>query len=623
MLIDFREFASHLQKNIGVVSEDFSSDLMEYLVANDWFDITPVWDGERMMIKPQDFDPHIGRIEDYILHKNDDERTKSNTLLNRLESSFPDTAIKLSRFYNAADIMCSFQYRVTSFLLRYLHKDVIFVNDNELEELVSTAADELPLAYGKCLVFFFAWVKDHYKTVYKRSYLMEERIDKSEECSSYAKEEYLQIMYYLFNPDYIYDNEMYEKAADDKNYIDTWLHMSLHFLNAIRNSDLLRLYHPQLTMAPEEVLSAVKDGIFPDADARITLSSIMYHMRCFPLKPSKTERFNNIPSIKFSVPESCEVHIGTLFAIAEAHHQLAGLSGEEPLIHIISDYESINRYMGEEIGSLFACSNFRSRGMNKSYLQSIMMMTDEYMDGTAEFHTKGYILAALARSHKGGFAEFAATTSRYVSNGLTAESVARELWERKALSWTTKMLLDILTRGETATLPMNKQTELIKLMNLTPMECELIVRHTKKQRAKVQELLTQIFSTDDKRRQEAIILVLHRLGSGVAVSKQDECLPGFNSFKIRYPEIMTEWDYQNNYLLADPDKVLPGSSKRVFFKCNVCKRTYPMIISQRVNIYERNQKIIDLYSKGRISRFREFKACPYCKGYRRKLAYFF
>ena len=65
------------------------------------------------------------------------------------------------------------------------------------------------------------------------------------------------------------------------------------------------------------------------------------------LTPNKTQGTSGVAAIKLHIPESVETHIGTLFAIAEAHFQLSGESPDKPLIRMINRYEQINRYMGE------------------------------------------------------------------------------------------------------------------------------------------------------------------------------------------------------------------------------------------------------------------------------------
>ncbi len=187
-------------------------------------------------------------------------------------------------------------------------------------------------------------------------------------------------------------------------------------------------------MTPGEVLERVQDGSFEDVDARLTLYSVLYRLSVLQLTPSKTQGTTGVASIKFHVPESVEVHFGKLFAVAEAFHQISGLPEDKPLIRTIATYEQISRYMGEEIGELFLESNFRSRSANKAFMQMIYVLTDDILENDDQFSVKGYMLAALARSHKGSYGEFAKTTSVYLRDakmsGFSPEFVARELFER-------------------------------------------------------------------------------------------------------------------------------------------------------------------------------------------------
>jgi uncharacterized Zn-finger protein len=79
-----------------------------------------------------------------------------------------------------------------------------------------------------------------------------------------------------------------------------------------------------------------------------------------------------------------------------------------------------------------------------------------------------------------------------------------------------------------------------------------------------------------------------------------KAIPGKTSFKALFPEIMNEWKYISNLLLANPDYVLPTSTKEVWWECPYCKKSYSMKIMDKVNMYRRNKK-----------------SCPFCKGYRK------
>lgn len=82
-------------------------------------------------------------------------------------------------------------------------------------------------------------------------------------------------------------------------------------------------------------------------------------------------------------------------------------------------------------------------------------------------------------------------------------------------------------------------------------------------------------------------------------------LPGFNSFKVKHPDLMTEWDTIANYLLADPDEVGDRSQQKVWWVCqNNPDHRYPMSIASRLMFQKRQRE-----------------ACPYCKGRRVKQRY--
>lgn len=527
MMIDFKDYASELQRKLNTQLAEFNSVFVKYLSDNDWFGITPKWESGRVMIDPEDFEPFTDRFhlffQNYTLKTNE----KNELLLSILEDRFPDTSGKLKRFYQEYEVSEEIIYYLTDFLVYYLPKDLCIMNDSEVAELLANAYRDMPKQYGIVLCTLFIWLKDTYKTRYSNDYVMSIRKERSDANGAYDMEEYLTLMYFLFNEDYILEHDMYGQAAHSKNHVDTWLFLALHYICALRNSDLVRIAHPRLTMEPAEVLQRVEEETFPDEDARLTLYSITWRLSVLPLTPNKTKRHSGIASVKFCVPESCEVLIGTLFALAEAHRQIKGVPDEEPLIRCISDYDRITRYMGDEIGSLFLEANFRSRSMNKSYMQSVFLLTDDILEHDDVFHVKGYILAALARSHKGSYGDFSASTAVYLKDaklsGLTPEFVARELFERGVLSFIPSMLLKMITRGDYNKLPVHKQTLLIQQLDLSPGEVEQVVSISNRSKKQAAELVRR-FYPDDENRTGSILQTLHRIANGNAVSKQDECL---------------------------------------------------------------------------------------------------
>lgn len=77
-------------------------------------------------------------------------------------------------------------------------------------------------------------------------------------------------------------------------------------------------------------------------------------------------------------------------------------------------------------------------------------------------------------------------------------------------------------------------------------------------------------------------------------------LAGYNTLKVKCEDLMREWNYRSNYLIINPDSILPTYSEEVWWICK-CGKSYKM--SPKKRLY---------YQK------RHMKSCPYCKGRRRK-----
>lgn len=523
-LTEFRDFAVELQKMYCIKNENYFDELAAFLADNDWFGVTVQWKDKNMYVNPTEFAdimPAIKRHFDMAFLSEDKQRERLEEMLAEKDNN---TFEKLKKFYETFDIPDDTRLQLNEFIFRYLKVDVCFVTDAGLKELVDVVCEDIPKYVGDAFTMFLAWVKEHYSVCYVNDYMLTKRISREDENEAYEQEDYLQLLYYLYCPSYIDDRHMYQKAAQSKNYADTWLYLALHFICALRDTDLVRIPHPRLEREPEDILKDIKRGTFTDKEAVKVIYSIIYPLRNSPLKPYKTKRYSSVPYIKFDVPESCEVHIGMLFAIAEAHRIIAGVSDNEPLIRVIKSYREISKNMGDEIGMLFIESDFKARRMNKAYMQSIFELTDTVSQNGDEFSTKGYMMAAFARSHKGSFGEFAHTTYRYLKDanmsGLTPEYVAKELFERGVLSFIPSMLLKMITGGGYNRLTVQNQTRLIKELGMSPGEIETAVKVSDSAFRKSAETAADIYRNTDR---ETVINVLHRMGNGEAVSKMREC----------------------------------------------------------------------------------------------------
>lgn len=520
MVVDLKNYLERILVELGAATIKHREKVSGFLLDNEWFGVSINLDD--YTISEKDVEVLKNHIKDYLTTP-----PGIKSMEGIFSKKFPSTSELFVQFAEEEKLSETNRFYLLDFLAYYLTKDLFLYSDAEVETLVEVATEALTKLQGNILIQFIKWLLNKGITRYRVSFEMTKRYTIESANGAYELDEYLELMYYLFNEDYIIKNDMLSKAANSKNYADTWLYLGLHFICALRSTDLERLGHPKLTREPLEVLEAVVDGTWSSSEARRTLLSITTRLTYLNLTPNKTKNASNVTQLKFHVPESCQVLIGTLLAICEAHFQLQiPYNAENPLIRQIKTYEKITSYMGEEIGNLFLERNFSSRSANKSYLQSVAMLADDVLEEKSELNIKGYFLAALARSHKGDFNEFAQTTTTYLKDAqlgqLKPEMVAKELFERGVLSMIPSMLLTIVTRGKYKELSPSQQTQMIKSLDLTPVEIEKTLELSIKADTRSQQALKIL--VENKVEPEQLLTICHRIGNGEAFSKQGESM---------------------------------------------------------------------------------------------------
>lgn len=522
MVVDLKSYLEKILIELGVDTLKNREKVSGFLLDNDWFGVSI--NLENYTTTDEDAKVLKNHIKDYFMTPPGVESMGAI-----FAKKFPSTSDLFIQFSKEQKLTKTNRFYLLDFLAYYLTKDLFLYSNAEVEKLVEVATEVLTKYLGDNLIQFIKWLLDKGVTRYRVSFEMTKRYTIESTNGAYELDEYLQLMYYLFNEEYITRNNMYSKAADSKNYADAWLYLALHFICALRTTDLMRLGHPKLNRKPKEVLEAVASGSWSSSEARRTLLSITTRLTYLNITPNKTSRASNVTQLKFQVPESCQVLIGTLLAICEAHYQISSPYSSKTssaLIRRISTYEQISNYMGDEIGNLFLERNFSSRSANKSYLQSVAMLADDILEEKSELNIKGYLLAALARSHKGDFNEFAQTTTTYLKDAqlgqLKPEMVAKELFERGVLSMIPSMLLTIVTRGKYKELSPNQQTQMIKSLDLTPAEIEKTLELSIRADLRSQQALKTLIENNVGADQ--LLTVCHRIGNGEAFSKQGESM---------------------------------------------------------------------------------------------------
>ena len=449
MVVDLKNYLERILVELGAATIKHREKVSGFLLDNEWFGVSINLDD--YTISEKDAEVLKNHIKDYLTTP-----PGIKSMEGIFSKKFPSTSELFVQFAEEEKLSETNRFYLLDFLAYYLTKDLFLYSDAEVETLVEVATEVLTKSQGNILIQFIKWLLNKGVTRYRVSFEMTKRYTIESANGAYELDEYLELMYYLFNENYIIKNDMLCKAANSKNYADTWLYLGLHFICALRSTDLERLGHPKLTREPLEVLEAVVDGTWSSSEARRTLLSITTRLTYLNLTPNKTKNASNVAQLKFHVPESCQVLIGTLLAICEAHFQLQiPYNAENPLIRQIKTYEKITSYMGEEIGNLFLERNFSSRSANKSYLQSVAMLADDVLEEKSE-------------------------------------------------------------------LSPSQQTQMIKSLDLTPIEIEKTLELSIRADSRSQQALKTLVENNVD--PEQLLTICHRIGNGEAFSKQGESM---------------------------------------------------------------------------------------------------
>lgn len=410
------------------------------------------------------------------------------------------------------------EFYILDFLLYELDDELTEYSNNAVSDLVEKATFEMTKGNGEQLTDFLAWLRLKKKTAYNTDYTMDPRSSRVKQTEAYSDEFTLKLLYYLFNEEYISENEMYKRATENRKCIDAWLFMTLNMLCSLRYTDLQRIGYPILAESPEVILNKIATNCFSDNEARIVCLSIVKRMQYLVIRPNKTRNRTKPDPVKFFIPHSCEVHMGTLFAIAEAHRRLAGDEG--PLVRKVTKYRDIKKYMGEEIGSLFIKRDFGSLSATKAFLQSRFNLAAS-ITGSDE-NNLGARIVSFARSHKGSYRDYSETSLIYLKdakfNGYTPERIAYELLERGVLSFIPAMLLEMVSGNKYRDADPSKQTNMIQALRLSPGEIERTVRSVEKAKRRARRTVQEICTQDVD-----IMGALERICNGAAFSKEGDC----------------------------------------------------------------------------------------------------
>jgi len=488
-------------------------DLLGFLDSNGWFDMEHTYAGKDILIDPA----VIIRLGLWLRAYKKSRPEKIALMLETYGPLYPRTCHRYHCFLKKKG--CQDEdaaLRLLDFLLAAIHKELDMYDDAGIRELMDQANRELHLV-GMRLFAEFLNHPGEGKPLSEWNYKFHSRQLIKQDTCAYTLEQFSRMAYTVFNGESWKEHGLIGKAAGKRKYADLWLFTALHFVCALRKTDIIRLPAPALPYPPEEVRQRIQGGTYLPETARGVAEEMMFRMQMKPLYPHKTKRYRAVPELKLFIPESILEPLGIIMSLS-----LSFRLPDDPFVDTNAKLSDIRRFFGDAFAKEAENKRLHPRRANKAYLQGLEMAA---ADGPGK--PKGYMLAALARSHKGGIGRLPEMTDIYLRDanfsGYSPEFILREMFERGIFGFIPALLLEMYEEKDYLSLGVAEQTKLIRAIGLDACQLEEITAVMMGSFHRASEIVHSLLreQCSDKRQLET---TLQRIASGAAPAKQPECL---------------------------------------------------------------------------------------------------
>lgn len=294
---------------------------------------------------------------------------------------------------------------------------------------------------------------------------------------SYTNETYISLMKCIFNSEYIDDHKMIEKALAYHLYAEAWLYIALFAACGWRAADVCRGWRYLRLHEREETLFGIDRSTLYDDLLNDKIPDKVYEDVCIycisdvDASGSLPEKNNllNPPPLRAVIRPELRTFYGMLTLIGEAHMLRTGDGYMKP--NRAFDYQNkvlLRKFFGKEIIEILHGENIQSRRLNKVFLQGT--------EDAARKNGNSGIMAAMAAGYARNHTSMD-TIMHYISDhqltGETAEMVAYFMMERGVFGFLYYQTLLLAYPETLKKLPMEKQNELIAIMDEKPLELEL------------------------------------------------------------------------------------------------------------------------------------------------------
>jgi len=498
-------------------------DLLEFMDANEWFGVSYSMNGQNPMMGNEALQTFREPLTLWLSAYRKPGRDKIDLMLRHFDGVYPETCCLYREFVTSRQLEEEpSAWKLLDYLLSEIDREITAYSEADFEKLIKGMGTGATLSSARLFTEFLQTVSYEDKPLTKWSYSFNPRGNLELINDAYPLADFSVMAYCVFNEEMWERQNLIKKAVQSRQYADLWLFTALHFICALRKSDMARLPAPALPYGADTVLKRVADNSFSKREAASLVEEMRIRLQLKPMKPSKTSKHEKVPVLSVFVPEGLKEPLGVIMALALAHNP--EVHAGDGFVTPSDSLSSIRGFFGADFVAALGNRRLSSRRCNKSYLQGIDIAAGK---NSAPGKPKGYMLAALARSHKGGIDALSKTTDIYLKDarfsGYSPEFIIQQMFERGVFGFIPAILLEIYAGSEYTALPVGGQTELIHGVGLAAHRIEWMADTVDRALAKswkaVHDVLKSPFSM-----KENVFNMLQNIASGNAPGRQEEYL---------------------------------------------------------------------------------------------------
>lgn len=516
---DLFSFAAELGKELSELYRNNKSgraDVLEFMESNCWFGVEYVMENSAPLMCSRDLEALREPLTLWLSAYRRSGREKLLLMLEHFGGVYPETCRLYRKFISDRQLHDEpSAWKLLDYLLSEIDRDITEYSEAKIEALIHRMDSGATRVASK----MFAEFLDE-ASLTRFTYSFNIRAVPETINEAYSLEDFAVMAYCVFNESAWEKQELIRKALSSKAYAEQWLFVALHFVCALRRGDMKRLPAPSLNYDSETIMNKIANGEFSMQQASALTSDLTIRLKLKPMKPSKTSEHEKVPELKLFVPESLRAPLGIIMAIALAHRPET--KAGDCFVQSSDSLSNVRSFFGEHFVKALGGRCFSSRRANKSYLQGI-----EAASNDTPGKPKGYMLAALARSHKSGISTLSETTDIYLRdakfNGYSPEFIMRQMFERGVFSFIPAVLLEIYAGNEYTRLPVGAQTQLIGEVGIAAHKIEWLAETVDCAMIKCRNTVnTTLANASDIKKN--VFDTLQNIASGNAPSRQRECL---------------------------------------------------------------------------------------------------